>query len=79
MKYLSGYDTVLKINFKMYHTDIYVLEKLKDQGLRARSWCDADAPVYILNPSSVITEQEAADQTLADELAEATIILRTRW
>ena len=76
VKYLSGYDTVLKINFKMYHTDIHVLEKLKDQVIEGKIMgVMRDTPVYILNPSSVITEQEAADQTLADEMAETTIIL----
>lgn len=79
VKYLSGYDTVLKINFKMYHTDIHVLEKLKGQVIEGKIMgVMRDTPVYILNPSSVITEQEAADQTLADELAEATIILEDK-
>lgn len=79
VKYLSGYDTVLKINFKMYHTDIHVLEKLKDQVIEGKIMgVMRDTPVYILNPSSVITEQEAADRTLADELAEATIILEDK-
>lgn len=74
VKYLSGYDTVLKINFKMYHTDIHVLEKLKDQVIEGKIMgVMRDTPVYILNPSSVITEQEAADQTLADEMAETII------
>lgn len=76
VKYLSGYDTVLKINFKMYHTDIHVLEKLKGQVIEGKIMgVMRDTPVYLLNPSSVITEQEAADQTLADEMAEAIIIL----
>ena len=79
VKYLSGYDTVLKISFKMYHTDIHVLEKLKGQVIEGKIMgVMRDTPVYILNPSSVITEQEAADQTLADELAEATIILEDK-
>ena len=79
VKYLSGYDTVLKINFKMYHTDIHVLEKLKGQVIEGKIMgVMRDTPVYILNPSSVITEQEAADRTLADELAEATIILEDK-
>lgn len=79
VKYLSGYDTVLKINFKMYHTDIHVLEKLKGQVIEGKIMgVMRDTPVYILNPSSVITEQEAADQTLADELDEATIILEDK-
>lgn len=79
VKYLSGYDTVLKINFKMYHTDIRVLEKLKGQVIEGKIMgVMRDTPVYILNPSSVITEQEAADRTLADELAEGTIILEDK-
>ena len=79
VKYLSGYDTVLKINFKMYHTDIHVLEKLKGQAIEGKIMgVMRDTPVYILNPSSVITEQEAADQALADEMAEATIILEDK-
>ena len=79
VKYLSGYDTVLKINFKMYHTDIHVLEKLKGQVIEGKIMgVMRDTPVYILNPSSVITEQEAADQTLADELAETLLILEDK-
>ena len=79
VKYLSGYDTVLKINFKMYHTDIHVLEKLKGQVIEGKIMgVTRDTPVYILNPSSVITEQEAAEQTLADELAEGSIILEDK-
>ena len=79
VKYLHGYDTVLKINFKMYHTDIHVLEKLKGQVIEGKIMgVMRDTPVYILNPSSVITEQEAADQTLADEMDETTIILEDK-
>ena len=79
VKFLSGYDTVLKINFRMYHTDIHVLEKLMDQVIEGKIMgVMRDTPVYILNPSSVITEQEAADRTLADEMAKTTIILEDK-
>lgn len=70
-RYLGGYDNILKVAVRLYHSDYQWLNNLVGKKVEAKIMGKTkDIRIYILNPSSVVTEEMALAEGLQESLEE---------
>lgn len=74
-KFIMGYDETVKVCFKLYNTDIALLEKYKGKVVEGKIMgVMRNSEVYILNPSSVFTEEEIAVEAFEEEVGKKKVV-----